>query len=104
MAPTAADLTAEEVAHVAKLARLCLDPDRLEAYRAQLSSILGHIASLKSVDVSGVEPMAHPLSISNQLADDVPGPTLSLEQVLMNAPAREGAFIAVPKVLDEGSA
>ena len=95
-------LTAAQVAHVAKLARLEVPAGRAEEYRTQLAAVLGHIAKLDALDLQGVEPMAHPFETSNRLADDVPVDGLSIEQVLMNAPAVEGRFLAVPKVLAEG--
>ena len=65
-------------------------------------AILGYVAQLKSVDVTGVEPMAHPLPLKNVLREDVVRPSLSVEQVLANAPAKDGDYFAVPKVLDTG--
>ena len=94
-------LSMDEVRHVAKLARLRLSDERLEQYRKELSSVLDHIARLESIDVDGVEPMAHPGDLTNRLDDDEPVDSLSAEQVLAMAPAVEPPFIAVPKVLDE---
>ena len=95
-------LTAEEVRHVAKLARLRLSDPHVAEYRSQLSSVLDHIAMLERLDVSDVEPMAHPLDITNRLADDEIEAPLPLEALLRNAPAVEGRLLAVPKVLDTG--
>lgn len=94
-----AALTAAQVQHVAKLARLELAPERVETYRSQLVAVLGHIAKLDAVDIAGVEPMAHPFESSNRLADDIPCESLPLEDLLRNAPAVEGPYLAVPKVL-----
>ena len=95
-------LTAAQVTHVAKLARLEVSAERIEQYRTQLAAVLGHIAQLDAVDLAGVEPMAHPFESHNRLAEDVPVDGLPIEAVLMNAPAVEGRFLAVPKVLAEG--
>ncbi|MEE2681947.1 MAG: Asp-tRNA(Asn)/Glu-tRNA(Gln) amidotransferase subunit GatC [Planctomycetota bacterium] len=84
---------------VAQLARLELTDESIELYAEQLSSILEHIANLETLDVEGVEPMAHPLPVTNRLGEDVPTAGLPVEVVLENAPAREADFIAVPKVL-----
>ena len=84
---------------VAQLARLELSDEAVELYADQLSSILGHIANLESLDVEGVEPMAHPLPVTNRLQEDVPVEPLPVEVVLKNAPEREADYIAVPKVL-----
>jgi aspartyl-tRNA(Asn)/glutamyl-tRNA(Gln) amidotransferase subunit C len=104
MAEPPSSLSSKDVAHVARLARLHLDDATIESYRTQLASVLTHIARLGQVDTSGVEPMAHPMDTVNRLDPDEPGPVLTLDQVLMNAPAREGDFIAVPKVLGGDSA
>ena len=98
----AGSLTAEQVAHVAKLARLELAPGRNEQYRTQLVAVLAHIAKLDAVDIAGAEPMAHPFEASNRLDDDEPVDCLPIEAILRNAPAAEGRFLAVPKVLAEG--
>ena len=97
----AISLSLSEVAHVAKLARLKLDDRQLEQYRVQLSTVLAHIAKLKELDVTGVEPLAHPTELVNRLDDDVIATALSIEQVLVNAPAVEDHFLAVPKVLED---
>ncbi len=97
--PAPAQLTAAQVQHVAKLARLAIEPGRIETYRAQLAAVLGHIAKLDAVPIAGVEPMAHPFESHNRLAEDLPVDSLSIEEVLMNAPAVEGRYLAVPKVL-----
>ena len=98
-----APLTAAQVAHVARLARLEVTPEAVERYRGQLAAVLGHIARIDALDVAGVEPMAHPFESHNRLDDDVPEAPLAIEAVLMNAPAVEGRFLAVPKVLAEES-
>lgn len=95
-------LDADAVRHVAKLARLRLSQSDVERYGGQLNSILGHISKLNGVDVGDAEPMAHPLPMNNRLAEDVPTPAMPLEHLLQNAPATEGRFLAVPKVLADG--
>jgi aspartyl/glutamyl-tRNA(Asn/Gln) amidotransferase C subunit len=92
------------VRHVAKLARLRLTDEQVVRYQGQLESILGHISKLNAVDVGDVEPMAHPMPLNNRLAEDVPVQPMPVEALLRNAPAVEGRFLAVPKVLGEGSA
>lgn len=93
-------LSSDEVRHVAMLARLRLTDEQIEQYRGQLSGILDHIAKISELDVEGVEPMAHPSDLVNRLDDDDPAPSMPADQVLGPAPATEGPFIAVPKILD----
>lgn len=95
-------LSARQVEHVARLSRLRLSPEQVERYRGQLSSILGHIAKLQELDVTGVEPMAHALEMTNRLDPDEPAPAMPVNALLRNAPAVEGPYLAVPKVLAEG--
>lgn len=90
------------VRNVAKLGRLKLTAAELARYATQLTAILGYVAQLKEADVAGVEPMAHPLPLKNVLREDVVKPGLPVEAVLANAPAKDGEFFAVPKVLDTG--
>jgi aspartyl-tRNA(Asn)/glutamyl-tRNA(Gln) amidotransferase subunit C len=89
-----------QVRHVAKLARLKLDDAAVALYAKQLTGILDYVAQLKSVDVTGVEPMAHPLPLQNVLREDVVRPGLTTDQVLSNAPGKDGPYFTVPKVLD----
>lgn len=95
-------LSREHVERVAKLARLALTPEQVERFGKELSSILEHVARLQSVDVTNVEPMAHPTELTNRMDEDVPRAAMPLEDVLANAPSTEQAYLAVPKVLDEG--
>ncbi|HSI34522.1 MAG: Asp-tRNA(Asn)/Glu-tRNA(Gln) amidotransferase subunit GatC [Phycisphaerae bacterium] len=106
-APTGATkLVIDDVRHVAKLSRLALDEARLAHLAPQLEAILGYVAKIGEVDVAGVEPMAHATPIGNVLREDVVTPSLPIEKTLQNAPERDGAFFAVPKVIggDEDSA
>jgi len=93
------DLTPEEVAHVAKLARLALPPEKLAKFSAQLAGILQYIDKMAEVDTAGVEPMAQPISVSNVLRDDAVTNALPLDKVLQNAPETDGPFFKVPKVI-----
>ena len=99
-------ISPEQVRHVAKLARLALDEPQLDRFAGQLESILEYVAHIGEVDVADVEPMAHAVPLANVLRDDVVGPSLPLDQVLQNAPATDGPFFKVPKVIggDEDSA
>lgn len=101
--PPDSRISLDEVRHVAELARLAMSDEELESCRGELASILGHIATIDAIDVDGVAPLAHAIDMSNRLSEDEPEPSLSIEDVLENAPAVEDRFIAVPKVLDPGA-
>ena len=106
--PTMAEqkIDLETTQKVAKLARLALPQEKLQTLTQQLESILEYVAKIGEVDVSGVEPMAHALPLSNVLREDVAEPGLPLDKVLQNAPETDGPFFKVPKVIggDEDSA
>ncbi len=91
-----------DVLHVALLSRLALSEEEVERFPAELSAILGHFEQIQGVDVEGVEPMSHPLALTNVLRRDVIQPSLSVEEVLANAPEREGDGFKVPPVIDQG--
>jgi aspartyl-tRNA(Asn)/glutamyl-tRNA(Gln) amidotransferase subunit C len=99
-------ISADDVKHVAKLARLTLDDLDIQRLTGQLESILGYVKKINQVDMTGVEPLAHALPMHNVLREDVPGPALPLEKVLQNGPDTDPPFFKVPKVIggDEDSA
>jgi aspartyl-tRNA(Asn)/glutamyl-tRNA(Gln) amidotransferase subunit C len=101
-APMAEALTDADIKKIAKLSRLSLPDSQVGEVRTQLASILGHISKLQAVEVDGVEPMAHPLRIVNRLDADEPKATMPVDDLLRNAPAVEGRYLAVPKVLGDG--
>ncbi len=92
-----------QVRHIAKLARLNLSAEEVGLFVGQLGDILDYVRQLERVRTEGVEPLAHPLSVTNVLRDDVPGASFATERSLHNAPQREGPFFRVPKVLDQGA-
>ena len=99
-------ISLDDARHVARLARLWLDDAHLQRLTGQLASILAYVNKLGKVDVSGIEPMAHALPLHNVFRQDVIEASLPLEKVLANAPATDGPFFKVPKILgaDEDSA
>jgi aspartyl-tRNA(Asn)/glutamyl-tRNA(Gln) amidotransferase subunit C len=90
-----------DIAHVARLARLALEADDLERYRAQLGVILEHAARVQELETAGVEPTSHPLGFTNAFRADEVEPSLDRAEVLASAPeARDGYFV-VPPALDQ---
>jgi len=94
-------LTAEEVAHVALLARLELRPDELDRYASQLSAVLDHVEAIRKLDLSELSPTSHPLALHNVLRDDEPVEGLDRGEVLAGAPAAEKGCFLVPRILGE---
>ncbi len=93
-------LSIAEVAKVALLARLRLEPTELETFTGQLNSIVDYVAQLQELDIDGVEPLAHGIDVRNVFRDDVRGPALSREQALANAPQKNQVCFLVPAVLE----
>lgn len=94
-------LSPEEVDHVAMLARLGLTPEERERMREQLSSILEHIGRLQELDTEAIPPTAQVITLQNVLRDDEVQPSLSVEDVLKNAPQQEDDMFKVNAVLEE---
>ena len=94
-------LTRADVEHVAYLARLGLTEEELARLEGQLNHILDQYATLAELDTDAIPPTAQTIELENILRDDVVRPSLTAEDVLANAPARQGEFIVVPSILDE---
>lgn len=94
-------ITRDDVAHVAKLARLAVSDDELDIFTEQLGAILAHADDVASLDTAGVPPTAHPFPLENVLRDDVPRPSLDRAEVLAAAPSVEDERFRVPPVLGE---
>jgi aspartyl-tRNA(Asn)/glutamyl-tRNA(Gln) amidotransferase subunit C len=86
----------ETVLHVARLARLDLSPDEADRLTIELGAILDAVSKVAELDLADVPPTSHPLDLVNVWADDVPRPSLSLDEAFANAPARETDLFRVP--------
>ncbi|MGV0782804.1 Asp-tRNA(Asn)/Glu-tRNA(Gln) amidotransferase subunit GatC [Mycolicibacterium peregrinum] len=95
-------ISRDEVAHLARLARLALTDDELDSFAGQLDAILGHVSQIQSVDVTGVEATGNPLKDVNVSRPDVVEPCLTQEEALAAAPRAEDGRFAVPRILGEG--
>lgn len=94
-------ITRDDVAHVATLAKLRIEPDELDRYTEQLGAILDHATDMEALDLDGVEPTTHPLPLANVLRPDVVGPTIDRDEVLANAPGVQDVRFKVPAILGE---
>jgi aspartyl-tRNA(Asn)/glutamyl-tRNA(Gln) amidotransferase subunit C len=97
----AAGITRDDVAHVARLARLTLTYDELRLFTEQLAAVLDHARDVEALDVQDVPPMSHPYPLANVVRADVVGPTVDRDEVLAAAPAVEGGRFRVPPILGE---
>jgi aspartyl-tRNA(Asn)/glutamyl-tRNA(Gln) amidotransferase subunit C len=96
-----ATLSRSDVEHVAHLARLGLTEAELTRLETELNHILDQYAILAELPTDDIPPTAQTIELENILREDVVRPSLSAEDVLGNAPARQGEFIVVPSILDE---
>ena len=94
-----AGLTRSDVEHVAYLARLRLTVDELDRLEGQLNHILDQYAKLSELDTSAIPPTAQTIELENILREDVARPSMAPEDVLANAPQRDGDFFVVPAIL-----
>ncbi len=101
MAEVPAALTRDEVAHVARLARLSLTGEELDRFTGQLAAVLGHAADVAALDLDGVAPTAHALALVNVTRPDEPRPGLDRDEVLAAAPAVEDHRFRVPRILGD---
>jgi len=92
-----------DIEHVAKLARLELTADETARLRTQLGQILEHAARVGAVAADDVEPTASPIPRANVYRDDVPEPSLPVDEALRNAPERDGDRFRVPRIAETGA-
>ena len=96
---TSGSITRDEVAHLARLARLALEPDELDRFGGQLDAIVQAISRIGDLDTTGVPPTSHALPLTNVFRADVVTSCLTAEEALSGAPAREGQRFSVPRIL-----
>ena len=93
-------LSREEVIHIAALVRMGMSEAEIEKAREQLADILENFEVLKEIDTSDVPPTAQSINIQNVMRDDVSRESLPAEQILANAPDREGELFKLRPVLE----
>lgn len=94
-------LTPDDVARLARLARIDLTPEELEHLAPQLEGILEAVASVQQVRDADVPPTSHALPLTNVFRPDVVQPSLPVQAALAGAPAAEESRFRVPQILGE---
>ena len=94
-------ITRDEVAHLARLARLALDEDELDRFGGALDAIVSAISRIGDLDTADVPPTSHALPLTNVTRPDEVRPGLTQQQALSGAPAHEEGRFRVPRILDE---
>lgn len=93
-------IDAATVRRIAHLARVAVAEDEVEHLRGEINAILAFVEQLSEVDIEGVEPMTSVTPMQMKKRQDVVTDGGDPEMVLRNAPAREGNFFLVPKVVE----
>jgi len=93
-------LSREEVQHIALLARLGLSEEEIEKFRIQLSDILENFEILKQIDTTDLPPTAQSIDLQNVLRPDEPKSSYPVEEIMDNAPQREGDYFKTRAVLE----
>jgi aspartyl-tRNA(Asn)/glutamyl-tRNA(Gln) amidotransferase subunit C len=94
-------ISRDDVAHLARLARLALTDDELDGFAGQLDAILEHVSRIQAVDVTDVTPTGNPLKEVNVTRPDVVQPCLTQDEALAGAPRVADGRFAVPQILGE---
>jgi aspartyl-tRNA(Asn)/glutamyl-tRNA(Gln) amidotransferase subunit C len=94
-------LSADEVRHVAMLARLAVTDDEVEQLAPELNAILGYAEQVGEVAAGDVPPTVHPYPLENVMRPDDPGETLDREELLAGAPEVEDHRFVVPRIVSE---
>ena len=93
-------ITAEDVRHIALLARVGMTEEEIELMRDQMSHILESFDVLNGVDTEGVEPTGHSVDLDSVMRPDEVAESSPIEDVMANAPLKEGDFVRVKAVLE----
>ncbi len=93
-------LTRDDVLRVAHLGRLELTAEMADKMAGQLSQVLDYFVKLNELNTDSVAPMSHPGALSNVFRDDLPTPSLTVEEALKNAPDQQGGCFRVPSVIE----
>ncbi|MDR2259776.1 MAG: Asp-tRNA(Asn)/Glu-tRNA(Gln) amidotransferase subunit GatC [Azoarcus sp.] len=93
-------LSNEQVGRLARLARLAVSDDAIDATRAQLDDILALVAQMRAIDTNGIEPMSHPQELAARLREDAVTETDRRAAFQAIAPHAEAGLYLVPKVIE----
>ena len=93
-------ISSDEIRHLSLLCRVAMSDDDVEVMREQMSNILSNISILNQVDTEGIEPTGHSVDLVSVMRKDEVQPSTNIEDILANAPTREGDFIRVRAVLE----
>jgi aspartyl-tRNA(Asn)/glutamyl-tRNA(Gln) amidotransferase subunit C len=94
-------ITRQDVQHIAELAKLNLSDAEEALYQEQLSAILDYAQRLNALDTEAIPPTATVLPLRSIMREDVACPSLPVDEILANAPARSGDAFEVHVILED---
>ena len=94
-------ITLSDVRKVAELARLNLPEDQIATYTVELEEILSYVEQLQEIDTNDIPPTSRAVEVINVMREDYVEVNSSREDILDQAPLREGDFFRVPKILSD---
>jgi aspartyl-tRNA(Asn)/glutamyl-tRNA(Gln) amidotransferase subunit C len=101
MAAPDVSITRDDVAHLARLARIAMTADELDHLAGQLDVILAAVARVQEVAADDIAPTSHAVPLTNVFRADEPAPSLGPDAALAAAPAAEGGRFRVPQILED---
>jgi len=96
-----ANLTDDDVKHVAKLANLALSDDEVKKFNGQLTNIINYIKELSEVDIEGISPTSQTTGLENVKRGDATLPGLSVDDALSQAEDTHNGYFKVSAILSE---
>ncbi len=94
-------VTKKDVEKIAELAQLKFSEQELESFTPQMNEILAYMDKLNELDTENVEPLSHPVEQTNVFREDELKPSITTEDALKNAPAKDEHYFKVPKVIGD---
>tara|TARA_B100001250_G_scaffold397341_1_gene404350 strand:- start:22 stop:315 length:294 start_codon:yes stop_codon:yes gene_type:complete len=94
-------ITSSDVRKVAELARLDLPEDQIATYTVEIEEILSYVEQLQEIETNNIPPTSRAVEVTNVMRKDYVEVTCSREDILEQAPHREGDFFRVPKILSD---
>lgn len=94
-------LTTEEVRHIATLARIGMTDEDIGKMQAEMTHILQNFDVLDQVNTEGIEPTGHSVDVTSVMREDTARDSRPRDEMLANAPLREGVYVRVKAVLEE---
>lgn len=93
------ELNKEMTQKLAELSKLEFNDQELEAIQQDLEQMIGFVEKLNEIDTAGIAPLTHMCVEGNRLREDEIKGSIDNATALKNAPATEGQFFTVPKVI-----